>query len=129
MDTRIATYWLAAARTGYAEPRDWRSWADRVILGTPSAPLWIINVSLAEDAGQLKKALEDKLDSEWRVPTRPSMDDIQIGYIWLRHKRGDIALLDCLRLAGDQADAGDAQIPCEVIYELLNRLKQGEPRE
>ena len=128
LSEQLANYWLAAARAGYAKPDNWQAWADRFILSVPAPPLWVINMSMAQDVEQLRRALAEKLESEWETGTVTSSDDAEIGYAWLRYQKREIALADCLRLAGDRADAGTSHIECEIIYDLLNRLEAGEPQ-
>lgn len=38
MKPEIAQFWLAAAESGFVQPDDWRTWADKVILALPKPP-------------------------------------------------------------------------------------------
>lgn len=128
MNAPIARYWVAAAESGYAEPRDWQDWADRIILAMPTPPAWVLDLATATDAAQVRTALIDRLvTAEWNA--RESLDDSVIGYLWLRFVRGKLSLNECMRLAGMRADCGDGDVGCESFYDLLSRLDAGEEYE
>lgn len=126
MQKQVATTWLAAATAHYASAPEWRTWADNLILAMSTPPNWIIDVSLARDATELREALVDRLDTEWNPDRSPTFDELFIGFIWLTYKRGQLSLEECLTVAGEQADGGLSSIECEVFYDLLNRLESGE---
>jgi hypothetical protein len=84
-------------------------------------------MSLASNAVELRHSLLARIEKEWRPDAHPTFDDLCIGYIWLNYKRGKIRLDECLRFAGQQADAGISSLDCEQFYELLNRRDAGEP--
>lgn len=122
MISNLPPYWLTAARALFAKPADWQSWADQKILSMPNPPHWIINMSMAGSVSELSAALADELDKMKDV-SPASLDEVLIGYMWLRFKRGEIALVECLRLVGEAADAGASSLECESVFELLNRLE------
>ena len=129
MKSKIAFYWLTAARSGFVQPAEWRAWADRQVVSIPKPPFWIIGMSLARDIDELRKVLEDVLDAS-DEPPQISGDDPLLGYIWWRFERREINLRDCLELLGEAAEAGSSSIPCETIFALLNKLEiQRDERE
>jgi hypothetical protein len=121
MKSILARYWLAAALVEFAQPVDWRTWADRLIAAHAKPPLWLINMSLAMTLSDLEQAVATALEGLPGVAA--SFDDVLFGYIWWRFENGEISLAECLKLAANTSDGGAAQIPCESIYELLNKLK------
>jgi hypothetical protein len=124
----IALFWLTAAQAGFAKPADWRVWADKLIVSLPAPPIWIINMSLAMNLTELRKALGDALDTLKEVS--PAMvDDTLIGYIWWRFERHEVNLRDCLKLIGEAADAGSSRISCETVFALLNNLEANNQNE
>ena len=122
MKSVVSLYWLTAARAGFAKPADWRAWADKQITSMPTPPYWIINMSLAMNLTDLRKALDNVLESLGET-TPATVDDAMLGYIWWRFERNDLNLQDCLKLAGEAADASSSSISCETIFALLNQLE------
>src|SRR6266536_1711033 len=122
MESIIALYWLTAARAGFAKPADWRAWADKLIISIPTPPFWVINMSLAANLTDLRKALEHALDTLKQI-TPVLVDDALIGYTWWRFERQEVNLHDCLKLIGEAADPGSSRISCEAVFALLNSLE------
>jgi len=87
-----------------------------------SPPLWIINISLAMNGVDLRKALADGLEA-LQVTTPAAVDDALIGYMWWRFERREIDLRECLKLIGEAADAGSSKISCESAFALLNKVE------
>ena len=116
MDPMIATWWMLAAEAGYTTPTEWKKWADQHILAMPVPPVWIIDMSLAENVEQLRKSLQEPLDieaeqsSEW-----DGYDDQSVieGYLWIRYQRGDFSFKELLKLTNQRM--------------LLERLEANEP--
>lgn len=120
----LAKYWMAAARSGYAKPGDWQSWADSLIERCDAPDRWLIDVSLAHDLPALERSLASRLQQEQSsAAVDESMDDAALGYLWLGYERGDISLAECLELSGNLADAGSASIECETLFRLLKDLE------
>src|ERR1041385_5930521 len=109
MKSEISQFWLTAARSEFAKPAEWRSWADKLISSMATPPIWIIQMSLAMDFRELKKALADTIEN-LREETSYAEDDALIGFIWLRFERHEIDLPECLRLIGEAADSGCSRI-------------------
>jgi hypothetical protein len=122
MRPTVALFWLTAARAGFAKPANWCAWADKLIMSMSAPPFWVINMSLAMNFTELRKALEDVLDT-LKEPDPALMDDVLIGYMWWQYERHDMSLRDCLKLIGEAADAGSSKISCETVFALLNDLE------
>jgi len=58
----IAQYWLTAARAQFAQPPEWRSWADRLIGASVCPPSWIIDMSLSMNLDDLRRSLVEGID-------------------------------------------------------------------
>jgi hypothetical protein len=127
MMTPYAHYWRTADKAGYANALDWKRWADQIILGMPQPPFWVIAMSIAKDRVELAEALESRLDEEIRAGAAGPRDPVVAGYYWLRYKRGEMTLYECIGLAGDLADSiGDWECHCGEMFHFLNRLDAGE---
>lgn len=121
--TRYALYWLAAARSGFAKPSEWKAWADRRIRESNVPDGWIIELSLANDPESLAVAVASEAEKERQALCNPNVEDALLGYVWLRYEHGQISLETCLADAGRLADNYETSIECEVFYALLNRLE------
>lgn len=123
-NTHYALYWLAAARSGFAKPADWKAWADKRIQESDVPDTWIIDLSLAIDCDLLAATLASEAERERQVLRDPNVEDAVLGYVWLRYERGEISLEACLGDAGRLSDNYETTIECEVFYALLNRLER-----
>lgn len=127
----LASYWMAAARSGYAKPSDWQSWADAAIERCDAPDGWLIDVSLSPNLAALERSLAGRLQRERSsIEVDATMDDATLGYFWLRYERGELNLAECLELSANVADSGSASTECESIFALLNDLEQAaNPRQ
>lgn len=116
---------MAAARSGYAKPGDWQSWADAAIERCDGPEDWLIDVSLSPNLATLERSLAGRLQRErLSIGVDETMDDATLGYFWLRYERGELNLAECLELSANVADSGSARTECEAIFTLLNNLDQ-----
>ena len=120
---RYALYWLAAARSGFAKPADWKGWADKRIQESDVPDTWLIDLSFASDCESLAAAVASEAHKERQALRDRAVEDAVLGYVWLRYERGEISLEACLGDAGRLADNYETEIECEVFYALLNRLE------
>ena len=133
MQIPLATYWMAAAESGYAKPSDWRSWADQIILVMPHPPIWIIDMAVAEDVDGLAKALNDRrfveglAEGRSREASETEFEEIVVGYFWLRFRKNEIALSECLWLAAWRSDAYQLDFSWDELLELRSLLQDGSP--
>jgi hypothetical protein len=125
----FASYWFAAAESGYAKARDWQDWADRIILAMETPPMWVLDLATAKNAEQVWDARTRQTKPEWAAQSGIIVDESIIGYLWLRYRRGDISFYDFAELAGRRADGGWVDYECEEFYAFLNRLDAGEAFE
>lgn len=123
-NTHYALYWLAAARSAFAKPADWKAWADKRIQESDAPDTWIIELSLANDCESLAAALASEAEKERQGLRDPNVEDAVLGYVWLRYERGQISLEACLGDLGRLSDNYETVIECEVFYALLNRLER-----
>lgn len=49
--------------------------------------------------------------------------DALLGYVWMRFKREELQLFDCLCYAVSKAEDYPSSIDCRAIYSLLNNLR------
>ena len=127
MPPRFASYWLAAAESGYAAQMEWSSWADRQIEILPIPSDWIIDLSLARTSEELWSKLAAQIENEEQHGFNGrKMHDAIIGYLWLRFERGDLSLASTLRCAGEHADNYDTSVDCESFYCLLSQSEEGQ---
>lgn len=121
---RTARLWLCGCRAGVVSSADWVDWADATISTMETAPDWLIAMLHADDERALYAALAPLLPQQ--IDERAEADLI-VGLIWMRYRRGELSIEECLRLAAEEADANDASIECESIYALLSLLELGQP--
>jgi hypothetical protein len=127
MEPPWASYWLAAAESGFARRDDWAGWADTYIARAESPPHWVLDLSLATSLDDLWRILTPQIDQESQQGFhREELYDAVLGYLWLRLERGDFDLRTCLDLAGRHADAYETSTECETFFSLLNRLEAGD---
>lgn len=123
--TAIASYWLSAVSTGFAGPTSWKNWADTLIERLEQPPVWIIDMSLANTPDDLFKAVEERKAEEDRAAGNViPLGNAKLGFYYLRYERGDYALDEFLSVAGDEADGGTADLPCESVFEILNNVER-----
>ncbi len=122
--THYALYWLAAARSAFAKPADWKAWADKRIQESNAPNSWIIELSLANDCESLAAILASEAGKERHGLREPNVEDAVLGYVWLRYERGQISLETCLGDLGRLSDNYETAIECEVFYTMLNRLER-----
>lgn len=126
----FASYWLAAAESGFAQRQHWAAWADTCIAQADSSPDWILDLSLATSLDDLWRLLAQQIDQEIRKGfDRSEIHEAVLGYLWLRFERGDFDLRTCLELAARHADAYETSLECEVFFSLLNQLEAGRDVE
>jgi len=127
-DYTLALHWLPAARSGFAVPLQWKNWADMRIDNSDVPPTWLLDMSVSNDVVMLTKALAPPSSDVQGGDICGQSDDISLGYLWLRHERGDLSLEDTLKRAGEIADNYDTSIECESFYSILTTLRQAGTR-
>src|SRR4051812_15730490 len=124
MEPPYAYFWTEAVWAGYATAADWQNWADRVIRAMPEPPEWVLEMCVAKSADELLEALCGRAQREIGSGTLTQRAaEVRAGYYWLRFRRGDMTLWECLKECGDWADGSSQQIHCEYFYDPLNRLE------
>lgn len=119
----IAHYLLEVAQSKFWDPKEWRAWADNVLLKSTDPDFWIIEVSLAKNLDELWKALGDKyIEERSRNGATLGLSEGIIGYYYLKFESKIISLQEFLLLAGEEADAGETKVTCESIYRICNQL-------
>jgi hypothetical protein len=125
MNSKIAQYWLVASQARFAQPKDW---AGKLVMELEKPPVWIIDMTMAKDVGELRRAvmlgLEGIKGGELLSPTE--MDDAMLGYVWWKYEKNELQLHECLTAIGKAADASCSTVECERIYALLNKLEAHE---
>jgi hypothetical protein len=123
----LASYWLAAAESGFAHSDEWKRWADSWIAHADDSPTWVLDLSISTALDDLWRRLAPQID--WEVQQgfdRDKIHEAVLGYLWLRFERGDIDLRASLELAGRHADAYDTSAGCEAFFALLDLLEAGQ---
>jgi hypothetical protein len=118
----------AAIEAGAIGEAQWREWADRTMLESPQVPAWLFDLSTATEPMAALAALSA---GSAETPVEPGDTDpisAQLGFLGLRHERGEIDLAQLLERAGRLTDAGNYDQPaCEAFYLLLNEIDRGGP--
>jgi hypothetical protein len=114
----LASYWLNAAESEYATPEDWQRWADRIILAMPKPPPWVLELCIAKGLEDVSKAVGDQLYREDATEARHMA--ALTGYTWLRYRRGDFGLHECMTLSSRIMHPWEDQ-----IFDVLDKLEAG----
>ncbi len=82
-------------------------------------------MSLAKSLDELYLALEERKQQEdsvlgYMIP----LGNAKLGFYYLRYEKGEFTLDRFLASAGDEADGGTADLPCEVVFEILNAFER-----
>jgi len=125
----IAHCWLAGTRSGYFTSKDWQAWADEIIVLEEQPPIWLIEMSTADDLTSLLSALRGKFNEEKTGGSaEDTLGDATIGFYYLMYEDGRLSEVDLLRLVGEEAEGGMTTLECETAYEFLNEIEV-QPRE
>lgn len=119
---------LAAAGAGYVDRAWWTAWADRQLLAISGpAPIWLVNLSLAESIDEVRQALEPRLDAE--LPLQISRTSLIVGFVFCASQDGRTTLCDALERIGEEVDAGfvDGLDP-EDVYACLHESEDPTAR-
>jgi hypothetical protein len=122
-----------ALESGYLPLADLIAWADQHVLDLESPPRWLLDVCVAKTCEEALRPIYQAHDRSKELAGSYDSVDIDrnvlhLGFLYLRHERGDLTLAELLRMAGDHADAADMGSPsCEDCYYLLNEIDGGGP--
>ncbi|MDC3959495.1 hypothetical protein [Polyangium jinanense] len=120
--------WICALEAGYVLGEPWRAWAERRIEELPSAPPWLVQLMDASDAREALHACWEGAAETANTWSGVDGTALRLGFLWLRHAEGRIALADLLKEAGRVADAANHSAPsCEAFYLLLDEMDGGGP--
>lgn len=122
-----AHYWAAAAHVGFANPTDWRNWADRKIEQNENVEYWIIAMSLSSTVGELLSAIDEKINAVGH-----NLDgDVMLGFLFWNYKLHRITFRSFLEKAGWLADCSNAtKVGPEGPNKVLNELElRNSPQE
>jgi hypothetical protein len=124
--------WATALEVGFLALASVKRWADEQILVQDRPPGWLLDLSLASSpkaaAGLLWAGWQQRVEageSTGRLHERAG--PLYLGFLFLRHERGDLGMADLLNLAGQRSDVTECGIDCEAFYLLLNEIDGGGP--
>jgi hypothetical protein len=124
--------WAVALESGFLSWTELERWADAEIARLDAPPAWLLDLSLAGSSEEAIRIL-------WQGWSRHGeargfglgegweRGELTLGFLYLRFERGEVSMAELLKLAGDEADALDCGIDCEVFYLLLNEIDGGGP--
>lgn len=120
----------AAIEAGYFVRGEWEVWAERRIDEDNTVPSWLFDLSRASTVGEALSALaEGTTADDWNEGGplgRLDFTSLQLGFLYLRHHRGEMDLAALLRAAGELADVKDYDQPsCEAFFLLLHEVEAG----
>ena len=95
-------------------------WADGIIAGLESAPLWLGQLAMKKYKGDLAAALREYIFSEPFEPWPEGLEKFHVACVWLRYERRELSWATFLRLAGEYLDAASGDWDCETPYHYLN---------
>lgn len=113
---------LAAIRSEYIRPEQWRAWADVEIVKMPKPHMWLIDLSIAKDYHEAWIATADSVTENSELQLR-DLDEIALGLIVLQYFEGRIGFREFLLRAGDHTDPSSCSTDCEFFYLHLNRYE------
>ena len=120
----VAHYLLEIAQSHFWKPKDWQAWADNLIMKSSNPDFWLIQVSTAKNIDELWVALGEKYsDERFQYGAAIGLSEAIIGYFYLELESDRISLQEFLRLAGEEADAGETEVSCELFYSILNEVE------
>jgi hypothetical protein len=120
----IAHYWAAAIKSGFAKSADWRDWAEKRIEQSDKPEYWVIQMSLASKYCDLIEPLGEAINLENKLNGRKLyMGNATLGFLYWKYHLRRISFIDLLNEAGAEADSGTADLDCEEVYSVLNRLE------
>lgn len=118
----------AALMADFFTHGEWRDWAERRMQEDPTIPSWLFDLSQAETSREASAVLaEGRAYAEANdEPTtvEPDLTSLQLGFLYLRHRRGEFDLADFLILAGDLVDGKNYAHPSpEALYAIISELR------
>ncbi|MDQ8209659.1 hypothetical protein QEH52_19225 [Coraliomargarita sp. SDUM461003] len=119
---------LAAIHAETISPETWKAWADREILRTEQPPMWIIDLSIANDFSEAWKAIGESVQDTESLPSA-QLDEAALGLISLNYLKGGIDFCHYLRRAGDHTDPSSCSTDCEYFYHHLNGIESSSNPE
>lgn len=126
-----ATALIAAVEAGYLRRDAWQAWAERRMLADGAIPPWLHALSSSRDVDDALAALWEGLHESERASTDALSAEIdgtslRLGFLFLRHQRGEIDVAALLSAAGELTDRANYDRPtCEAFFTLLNEADAG----
>lgn len=116
---------IAAIESSHLTDRTWVAWGERAMLESPSPPSWLVELYDAESAEEALAALYKGRNKQHGDGTGLDQSKLLLGFLYSRHRIGDINMSEFLHQAGELADARNYSNPdCEAIYSLLNEYER-----
>lgn len=97
---------IAAVEAGYLRRDAWQAWAERRMRADGAIPPWLHALSTARDVDDALAALWEGLHESERanddaLTVEIDGTSLRLGFLFLRHQRGEIDLAALLPAAGD----------------------------
>ena len=113
---------LAAIHSEYVCPQQWIAWADDQIVKVAKPPMWLINLSMAKNSADARRAIGESVEETAELPLR-ELQEAALGLIALQYFEGRIRFRDFLLRAGDHTDPSGCSTDCEYFYHHLKRYE------
>jgi hypothetical protein len=123
----------AAVEAKFFARGEWRAWADRRMVEDATVPAWLSALSTASNPHDALRAIgegrqEATRTGGLRAVEEPDTTSLRLGFLYLRHRRGETDLATLLTVAGALADGTNYDHPpCEDFYLILNEIDRGGP--
>jgi hypothetical protein len=111
---------LAMLATELIDERQFRPWADYVILNETDLPNWVINLSLAHNTTEAVDVLYQHVAAKPPPHIFKSYPRDWIACQWLRYRGGQISWPQFLSIAGTYADRYDCGVPGDDFDRRMN---------
>lgn len=119
---------LAGIQAGAISTTQWRAWADRWIIESEVVPAWLFDLSNTTKPTAALALLSEGAESKEVSSEQVDETSIHLGFLYLRHERGEIDTSELLHRAGRLTDAANYDDPtCEAFYLLINEIDRGGP--
>lgn len=117
-----------AINAGFIKKAQWQEWADRSMYEEPKVPAWLYELSIATASRAALAALWEGIAQSGVSPEEIDRTSAHLGFLYLRYKAGELALIELLKQAGQIADGANYDKPsCEAFYILLNEIYGSNP--
>ena len=111
-------------RVGLVSAEELRSWADRQLERTESPPIWLCDLAMARDPGEVLLAIAAGIRDAPLLASSPDVARNYLACLLVLHAQGTLPWAQFLKTAGDFCDARNTTDPsCEHFFLQLTALE------